>query len=104
MSFSVEHRRTGVGKQKKTFKNLERNSATRLQKVVTPVVENTKPSHVIFEYAGNYRCPIYGDASVKFEDERLMWFLHSNKSLVAELEHLHYNTFLLRWLVDSLTQ
>ena len=71
--------------------------AARIQKSVTPVAENTRPSHPLESYAGNYRCPLYGDARVEVVDGKLRLRLLPYPELVADLEHLHYDTFAIRW-------
>lgn len=71
--------------------------AARIQKSVTPVAENTRPSHPPESYTGRYRCPLYGDAVVEVVDGRLKLRLLPYPELVADLEHLHYDTFAIRW-------
>ncbi|GMV04716.1 MAG: hypothetical protein AMXMBFR53_09960 [Gemmatimonadota bacterium] len=60
-------------------------------------VAGTRPSLALERYAGTYGGDLYGDATVTLEDGHLVLRLLPNPDLVADLEHLHYDTFLLRW-------
>ncbi len=60
-------------------------------------VPGTQPSLALDGYAGAYGGPLYGDASVMLENGHLVLRLLPNPDLVADLEHLHYDTFLIRW-------
>jgi CubicO group peptidase (beta-lactamase class C family) len=51
-------------------------------------------------YAGTYGGALYGDGEVALEGGRLVLRLLPNPDLVADLEHLQYDTFLLRWRTD----
>ncbi len=69
----------------------------KIETAITPSVEGTRPSHPWNEYAGTFRCPMYGDARVELEHDALVLKLLPNPDLVADLEHLHYDTFVIRW-------
>ncbi len=73
---------------------------SRIDKITTPAIEGTKPSHPISDYAGKYRCPMYGDASVSVEGEKLVLRLHPFKALVADLKQMHYDTFTIHWRTE----
>jgi CubicO group peptidase (beta-lactamase class C family) len=60
-------------------------------------VAGTRPSLPLDRYAGSYGGPMYGDATVALENGRLVLRLLPNPDLVADLEPLHYDTFLIRW-------
>ena len=60
-------------------------------------VPNTTPSLELAAYAGTYSGDMYGDASIEVEDGRLVLRVLPNPDLVADLEHLHYDTFIVRW-------
>jgi CubicO group peptidase (beta-lactamase class C family) len=60
-------------------------------------VSGTRPSLALSAYTGTYGGSMYGDATVSEEDGRLVLRLLPNPDLVADLTHLHYDTFLLRW-------
>lgn len=63
-------------------------------------VPGTRPSLPLERYAGTYGGAMYGDASVAVEDGGLVLRLVPNPDLVADLEHLHYDTFLIRWRTE----
>ncbi len=69
----------------------------RIAKAVTPVANNTRPSQPLANYAGRYAGRMYGDVTVKMVDDRLVLRLVPSRDLVAELEHLHYDTFVIKW-------
>ena len=81
----------------KDFKKSINDTKARVQKVTTKVVESTKPSHPLSAYAGKFRCPMYGDATISIEGDKLVLSLLPVKSLVADLTHLHYDTFSIKW-------
>ncbi|MDP2955339.1 MAG: serine hydrolase [Longimicrobiales bacterium] len=60
-------------------------------------IAGTRPSLELSVYEGTYGGEFYGDATVTLEEGRLVLRLLPNPDLVADLEHLHYDTFLLRW-------
>jgi CubicO group peptidase (beta-lactamase class C family) len=49
------------------------------------------------EYQGRFGGPMYGDATVTLEDGGLVLRLLPNPDLVADLLHLHHDTFLIQW-------
>ena len=69
----------------------------RIADAVKPKASGTRPSHETAAYAGTWRCPLYGDAKVSEENGGLVLRLLPNPDLVADLEHLHYDTFVIRW-------
>jgi CubicO group peptidase (beta-lactamase class C family) len=79
------------------FQKARQEFESNITKAVTPVAKDTKPSHPLNDYAGNFRCPMYGDASVTIENEKLVLKLHPYPALVADLKHLHYDTFEIQW-------
>jgi hypothetical protein len=60
-------------------------------------VEGTKPSLPLQGYAGTYGGDLYGDATVSVENGGLVLRLLPNPDLVADLTHLHFDTFLIEW-------
>lgn len=60
-------------------------------------VTGTQPSLALDRYAGTYSCPMYGDATVAVEDGHLVVRLVPAANFVADLEHWHYDTFVIRW-------
>lgn len=81
----------------KQFQRSRVEFANRIQKATRRVAENTSPSHPLTSYTGRFRCPMYGDATVELIDGKLRFQLLPYPDLVADLEHLHYDTFVLRW-------
>lgn len=63
-------------------------------------VPNTSPSLGLEAYAGTYSGDMYGDATIEVEDGHLVLRVLPNPDLVADLEHLHYDTFIVRWRKD----
>lgn len=79
------------------FKKSRVEFNNRITKATTAVVADTKPSHPIADYTGKFRCPMYGDATVQLDGNQLVFQLAPYPALVAELKHLHYDTFEIRW-------
>ena len=69
----------------------------RIAKTITPVKQGTQPSQPLESYSGTFTCPLYGDATVTMENDHLVLRLLPNKQLVADLTHLHYDTFVINW-------
>lgn len=57
----------------------------------------TSPSLPLRDYAGTYGGPMYGNGTVSLEDGGLVLRLLPNPDLVADLTHLHHDTFLVEW-------
>ncbi len=79
------------------FRKSREDFAAKIAKLTTPAVAGTKPSHPLTDYVAKFRCPMYGDAAVSLEGEQLSLRLLPYPALVAELKHLHYDTFEIRW-------
>jgi CubicO group peptidase (beta-lactamase class C family) len=60
-------------------------------------VQNTRPSLELAGYAGTYSDTLYGDISVSEENGRLVMRFLPSPRFIADLEHWHYNTFVIRW-------
>lgn len=56
-------------------------------------VKDTRPSLALARYAGEYADAWYGKASVSENSGRLVLRLSRTPSMVADLEHWHYDTF-----------
>lgn len=67
------------------------------KKADTERVLNTKPSLSLQSYEGVYSCQMYGDVEIKLEDEKLVMRFLPTPNFVADLEHWHYDTFLIKW-------
>ncbi len=59
--------------------------------------EGTKPSLPIERYAGTYNDPWYGDVTIAIEDGKPVIRFGASPSLVGDLEHWQYDTFIARW-------
>lgn len=72
----------------------------RIRETITPVATGTRPSQEPPAYTGLFRCPMYGDARVELENGKLVLRLLPYPDLVADLAHLHYDTYEVRWRKD----
>ncbi len=63
-------------------------------------VAGTTPSHDLESYSGTYGGDLYGDATVTVEAGSLVLRLLPNPDLVGDLEHYHYDTYIVRWRND----
>jgi len=60
-------------------------------------VRGTKPSLSLDKYAGVYEDAWRGKVSVEYKGGRLTMRFSNTDYLVGELEHWHYDTFIVRW-------
>ena len=81
---AVEANRAALARAEEERRKLEASRTT-----------GTAPSRPLAEYAGVYRDPLYGDLTVRIENEKLV--LQFAKGQVADLEHWHYDTFRIAW-------
>ena len=58
-------------------------------------VVNTKPTHSLAAYAGNYSDPYWGDVKVVFKDNKLHFQLGNENH--AQLKHWHHDVFQADW-------
>lgn len=72
----------------------------RIRETITPAATGTQPSQAPAAYAGSFRCPMYGAARVELENGKLVLRLLPYPDLVADLVHLHYDTYEVRWRKD----
>lgn len=63
-------------------------------------VHGTRPSLALDGYVGTYRSDMYGDARVERQGETLL--LRRAGTLVADIQHWHYDTFRATWRDQSL--
>ena len=82
------------------FRSGRRRFEARQDEAEEGRVAGTRPSLALSEYAGTYGGPMYGDATVTVEDGGLVLRLLPNPDLVADLTHLHYDTFVVEWRND----
>ncbi len=57
----------------------------------------SKPSLPLSQYAGTYNDAWYGDIEILSENDRLVMKFSRTPSLVGDLEHWQYDTFVVRW-------
>ncbi|MBK8147428.1 MAG: serine hydrolase [Acidobacteria bacterium] len=82
---------------------LERNKAAKAReadedkKKDASRVANTKPSLALKDYAGTYSSEMYGDVTIDDENGKLVMRLKPAPNFVADLEHWHYDTWLIKW-------
>ncbi|HSF18076.1 MAG TPA: serine hydrolase [Vicinamibacteria bacterium] len=67
----------------------------RESKRVESRVSGTTPSLGLDRYAGTYEDEMYGEILVSLEDGHLV--VRRHRAWVGDLEHWHYDTFLVRW-------
>jgi CubicO group peptidase (beta-lactamase class C family) len=84
-----------------SFRKSRVEFASQISKVTAPAASGTKPSRGLDAYCGAFRCPLYGDATVELEQDHLVLRLLPNRDLVADLTHLHYDTFVIHWRDES---
>lgn len=60
-------------------------------------VLNTSPALSLAKYAGTYRDQMYGDVTVSEENGKLVLRFLPAPNFVADLEHWHYDTFVIHW-------
>ena len=60
-------------------------------------MKQSKPSLPVERYAGTYNDPWYGDVAVTMEEGKLVIRFSATPSLVGDLEHWQYDTFIARW-------
>ena len=63
---------------------------------------NSKPSLEIAKYGGRYIDQWYGEMTIKLENGNLVMSFSHSPDLVGDLEHWHYDTFVVRWRDRSL--
>lgn len=67
------------------------------KKVDATRIPNTKPSLPLASYAGRYSDKMYGDITVTEENGKLVMRFLPSPNFVAELEHWHYDTWVIKW-------
>ena len=67
------------------------------KKVDSTRVANTKPTLALSAYAGRYADKMYGDITVAEENGKLVMRFLPAQNFVADLEHWHYDTFVIKW-------
>lgn len=60
-------------------------------------IAGTKPSLPVSGYAGTYSDDLYGAISIADEGGKLVMRFSRSPNFVADLEHWHFDTFLIKW-------
>lgn len=88
------------------FKKLEdmgqANAAEFEKRQASARAADSKPSLPIVKYAGRYTDAWYGDITISQENGKLVLRFGHTPSLVGDLEHWQYDTFVARWRDRSL--
>ena len=74
-----------------------RASAQAEQQTASARNAASKPSLPLAGYAGTYRDAWYGDVAIAEEGGKLVMRFTKTPSLVGDLEHWQYDTFVARW-------
>lgn len=70
-----------------------RDFEARIARCMEPVVENSRPPMDLACYAGRYHDKLYGEAFIEASERSLTLRFEANPDLVADLTHLHHDTF-----------
>jgi hypothetical protein len=73
------------------------NAAENDKKVDATRIANTKPTLALSNYAGTYADKMYGDITVTEENGKLVMRFLPSPNFVADLEHWHHDTFVIKW-------
>ncbi|GJQ21399.1 MAG: serine hydrolase [Bacteroidia bacterium] len=71
--------------------------AARKEGIAASRNAKSKPSLSLEQYAGTYRDAWYGDVVIASEGKKLVIRFTKTESLVGDLEHWQYDTFVARW-------
>ena len=86
---------SGLALARKSLSEIARENANK--KIDQSRIKDTSPSLPFDQFAGTYRSQLYGDVSIKIENEKLVLQLGPAPNFVADLTHWHLNTFELKW-------
>ncbi|HSA92675.1 MAG TPA: serine hydrolase [Terriglobales bacterium] len=75
----------------------EQKDAATVQKAAATRDASSKPSLPLEKYAGTYRDDWYGDIEITQDAGKLTMRFTRTPSLVGDLEHWQYDTFIVRW-------
>lgn len=68
-----------------------------IRKVDATRVANTRTSLALNDYVGTYSDRMYGDITIAEENGKLVMRFLPSPNFVADLEHWHYDTFVIKW-------
>ena len=99
LTYSILDRYFGIEEKDWSAWGLERAQSSEERKKEQAIreeenhIKNTSPSLDLEEFAGIYGGKIYGDASVKLEQGKLVVHFIPTPDFIGELTHWQYNTF-----------
>ena len=73
------------------------NATEETKKVDATRIAGTKPTLALSSYAGRYTDKMYGDITVTEENGKLVMRFLPSPNFVADLEHWHYDTWVIKW-------
>lgn len=73
---------------------------TRIKNSIAPKAEGANTVRQLDACTGTFECPLYGEATVMLEGDRLVLRLLPNPELVADMTHLHYDTWAIHWRTE----
>ena len=73
------------------------HDAEEMKKIDAARVPGTKPSLKLADYAGKFADKMYGDVTIAEENGKLVMRMLPTPGFVADLEHWHYDTFVIKW-------
>ncbi len=80
------------------FKKMHEDEKLRKEKMEAERIKNTKPSLPLENFTGVYGGELYGTATVKLENRKLMVQFDHTPLFKGELTHWHFDTFKIRLL------
>jgi len=80
------------------FQDRQRSEiATAEKKAAAARNASSRPSLPLESYAGTYNDAWYGDVEILYESGKLVMRFTQSSSLIGDLEHWQYDTFVVRW-------
>jgi CubicO group peptidase (beta-lactamase class C family) len=82
----------------KTLHSRIDSMTARMEKQIAAKRDSTsRPPLPLASYAGTYNDPWYGDVTISLENDKLVIRFDHTPSLVGDLEHWQYDSFVARW-------
>jgi CubicO group peptidase (beta-lactamase class C family) len=78
-------------------KRIESEKTIYEQKLMTSRNQNSQPSLPLLSYCGKYIDSWYGEMTIVLDQGKLLMRFLATPSLVGQLEHYQYDTFICRW-------
>ncbi|MGD9629431.1 MAG: serine hydrolase [Pyrinomonadaceae bacterium] len=72
-------------------------AAAETKRIDATRVSNTRPTLALAQYAGTYSDEMYGDITIADEGGKLVMRFLPAPNFVADLEHWHYDTWVIKW-------